>query len=33
MIIWWKDLHLPIQSVPVTTSVVSLISEHGEMYK
>jgi hypothetical protein len=26
------DLHLPVQSVPITTKVVSLNPDHGEVY-
>ena len=30
MIIWWLDL--PMQSVPITSNVVSLNPAHGEVY-
>ena len=32
MIVWWLDLQLPVQSVPITTQVVSLNPIHGEVY-
>jgi hypothetical protein len=32
VIIWLLDLQLPIQSIPITTKVVSLNPVHGEMY-
>ena len=32
VIVWWLDLQLPRQSVPVTTEVESLNSTHGEVY-
>jgi hypothetical protein len=32
MIVWWLDLQLLVQSVPVTTKVVSLNPAHGEVY-
>ena len=32
MIIWQLDLQLPVQSVPITTNVVSLNPIHGEVY-
>ena len=32
VIVWYLDLHLPMQSVPITTKVVSLIPTHGEVY-
>ena len=32
VIVWYLDLHLPMQSVPITTKVVSLIPAHGEVY-
>jgi hypothetical protein len=30
MIVWLLDLQLPVQSVPITTNVVSLNPAHGE---
>jgi hypothetical protein len=30
--VWLLDLQLPIQSVPITTKVVSLNPVHGEVY-
>jgi hypothetical protein len=32
MIIWYFDLQLPVQLVPITTKVVSLNPIHGEVY-
>jgi hypothetical protein len=32
MIMWWLELQLPVQSVPITTKVVSSNSVHGEVY-
>jgi hypothetical protein len=32
MIVWWLDLHLPMQSVPITTKVVSSNPTHGKVY-
>jgi len=32
MIIWLLDLQLPLQSVRITTKVVSLNPVHGEVY-
>jgi len=32
MIIWQLDLQLPIQSVPITTKVVSSNPAHGKVY-
>ena len=32
MIVWKFDLQLPVQSVPITTKVVSSNPVHGEMY-
>ena len=32
MIVWYLDLHLPMQSVPVTINVVSLNLAHGKVY-
>jgi hypothetical protein len=32
MIVWWLDLQLSVQSVPITTKVVSLNLIHGEVY-
>jgi hypothetical protein len=29
---WQLDLQLPVQSVPITSNVVSLNPVHGEMY-
>ena len=31
VIVWWLDLKLPMQSVPMTTKVVSSNSIHGEV--
>ena len=31
-IIWWLDLQLPMQSVYITTKVMSLNPTHGEVY-
>jgi len=31
VIIWYLDLQLPVQSVPITTKVVSSNPVHGEM--
>ena len=31
-VIVWYDLQLPVQSVPITTKVVSSNSVHGEVY-
>ena len=31
MIVWKLDLQLPVQSVPITTKVVSLDPIHGEV--
>ena len=30
--IWWLDLQLPVQSVPISPKVVSLNPVHGEVY-
>ena len=30
--IWWLDLQLPMQSVPITTDVVSSNLDQGEVY-
>jgi len=30
--VWWLDLQLPMQSLPITTKVVSLNAIHGEVY-
>ena len=30
--LWWLDLQLPMQSVPITTNVVSSNPAHGEVY-
>jgi hypothetical protein len=32
MIVWWLDLQLPVQSVPITIKVVSSNPIHGEVY-
>jgi hypothetical protein len=32
VIVWLLDLQLPMQSVPITTDVVSSTSVHGEVY-
>jgi len=32
VIVCWLDLQLPVQSVPITTNVVSLYPIHGEVY-
>jgi hypothetical protein len=32
IIVWWLGLQLPVQSVPITTKVVSLNPVHGEVY-
>ena len=32
VIIWWLDFPLPMQSVPITTNVVSWNPVHGEVY-
>ena len=32
VILWKLDLQLPVQSVPITTNVVSLNPIHGEVY-
>jgi biotin transporter BioY len=32
VIVWWLDLQLPMQSVPITTDDVSLDLDQGEMY-
>jgi hypothetical protein len=32
VIIWYLNLQLPVQSVPITTKVVSSSSVHGEVY-
>ena len=32
VIVWWLDLQLSVQSVPITTKVVSSNLVHGEMY-
>ena len=32
MIIWWLELQLPVQSVPIAIKVVSLNPAHGEVY-
>jgi hypothetical protein len=32
VIVWWLDLQLPMQSVPITTDVVSSNLDQGEVY-
>ena len=32
MIVCWLDLQLPVQSVPITTKVVSSNPDHGDVY-
>jgi hypothetical protein len=32
MIVWKLDLQLPVQSVPITTKVLSSNPVHGEVY-
>ena len=32
VIVWLLDLQLPVQAVPITTKVVSLNRDHGEVY-
>jgi len=32
VIVWWLDLQLPVQSVPITTNVVSSNPIHGKVY-
>ena len=32
VIVWWLELQIPMQSVPITTKVVSLNTVHGEVY-
>jgi hypothetical protein len=32
VIVWWLDLQLPVQSVPITTKVVGSNPVHGEVY-
>jgi hypothetical protein len=32
MIVWQLDLQLPVESVPITTKVVSSNPVHGEVY-
>ena len=32
VIVWWLHLQQPIQSLPITTNVVSLNPSHGEVY-
>jgi hypothetical protein len=32
VIVWKLDLQLPVQSVPITTDVVSLNLDQGEVY-
>jgi hypothetical protein len=32
VIVWWLDLQLPMQKVPITTEVVSLNHARGEVY-
>ena len=31
MIVWWLDLQLPVQSVPITNKVASSNPVHGEV--
>ena len=33
VIVWQLDLQLPMQSVPITTDVVKLNLDQGEVYK
>ena len=32
VIVWWLDVQLPMQSVPITTDVVSSNLDQGEVY-
>ena len=32
VIVWWLNLQLPVQSVPITAKVVSSNPVHGEVY-
>ena len=32
VIVWWLDLQMPVQSVPITTKDVNLNLAHGEVY-
>ena len=32
VIVWWLDLQMPMQSVPITTKDVNLNLAHGEVY-
>jgi hypothetical protein len=32
VIVWWLELQLPMQSVPITTDVVSSNLDQGEVY-
>ena len=32
MILWWLELQLPMQPVPITTDVVSSNLDQGEVY-
>ena len=32
IIVWWLDLHLPMQSVPITTNIVSSNPAHDEEF-
>jgi hypothetical protein len=32
MIVWWLDLQLPVQSMPITTKVGNSNTAHGEVY-
>jgi len=32
VIVWWFDLQLPVQSVPITSKVVSSNPVHGKVY-
>ena len=32
VIVWWLDLQLPLQSLPITTKIVSSNPAHAEVY-
>ena len=32
VIVWWTDLQLPMQSVPIATNIASSNAVHGEVY-
>jgi hypothetical protein len=32
LIVWWLDLQLHVQSVPITTKILSSNPVHGEVY-